>query len=378
MARFLSVLPLAGGNVPPTLLILRELESRGHRVRILGHAALRPEIERAGLDAGRLEPFDHARPWNPRAAEPGVRSMLAWLPLASDRGIARDLEAAIGRERPDALLIDCMVPGSLDAAHHSGIPTALLLHTLLGYWEDQWSARAPMGLWLRVAGAHPLRGDRTPRTLILTTDPELDPPGEGRIPRDRIAQVGPIIPDASPRDLEGVGAGRVLVAFSTIGYPGQVDVLARVMRALADEGVEALVTTGPAVDPARLPAMPGIDVRAWGDHGELLRSARLLVGHGGHGTTMRALAAGVPVLVVPMTRHADHHLVARAVERAGLGAQVAKDAAPDRLRDAIRRVLADPEMTVRTRAWADRRHGSSGAQRAAELLEGLASGRTAA
>ncbi|WP_136708740.1 nucleotide disphospho-sugar-binding domain-containing protein [Agromyces sp. H66] len=369
MAHFLSVLPLAGGNVSPTLLIAEELESRGHRVRILGHAGLVPELERAGL-AGRLEAFERARPWNPRVADPGVRSMLAWLPLASDRGIGRDLEAAIARERPDALLVDCMVPGALDATRRSGIPAAMFLHTLLGYWEGQWSPRSPMGLWLRATGTSPFARDRMPQTLVLATDPEFDQVGAGRIPRDRIVQVGPVIPDAVPPQTTDRD-GHVLVSFSTIAYPGQLDAIARVIRALADLGVRAVVTAGPAIDPAALPAPPGIEVRGFGDHGSLLRSARLLIGHGGHGTTMRALAAGVPVLVVPMTRHADHHLVAAAVARAGVGGQADKDVTPAELRAAIAGVLESPATTARVRRLGERLRRSSGAERAADVLERL-------
>lgn len=370
MTSFLSVLPLAGGNVSPTLLIARELESRGHRVRILGHAGVAPELERAGLDGGRFEAFERARPWNPRVADPGVRSMLAWLPLASDRGIGRDLEAAIARHRPDALLVDCMVPGALDAARRSGIPSAMLLHTLLGYWEAQWSARSPMGLWLRATGTLPLMHDRMPQTLVLATDPELDPLGAGRIPRGRIAQVGPVIPPAAA-PLATDGDRHVLVSFSTIAYPGQLDVITRVIHALADLGVRAVVTAGPAVDPAALPSAPGIEVRAFGDHGELLRSARLLIGHGGHGTSMRALAAGVPVLVVPMTRHADHHLVAAAIERSGLGGRVEKDAPLGELQAAIRRVLDDPITAERARRAGERLRANAGARHAADVLEHL-------
>ncbi|WP_448004033.1 glycosyltransferase [Agromyces bauzanensis] len=372
MALFLSVLPLAGGNVSPTLLIARELESRGHRVRILGHAGLVPEVERAGLARG-FEPFERARPWNPRAADPGVRSMLAWLPLASDRGVGRDLEAAIARERPDALLVDCMVPGALDAARRSSIPSAMLLHTMLGYWEAQWSARSPMGLWLRATGTLPFTRDRMPQTLVLATDPELDPVGAGRIPRDRIEQVGPVIPAAAPPRTTD-GDEHVLVSFSTIAYPGQLGVISRVIRALADLGARAVVTAGPAIDPAALPSAPGVEVRAFGDHGELLRSARLLIGHGGHGTTMRALAAGVPVLIVPMTGHADHHLVAGAVARAGLGGQVEKDAARADLRAAITRVLESPATAARARRTGERLRATSGARHAADVLERLPAG----
>ena len=45
----------------------------------------------------------------------------------------------------------------------------------------------------------------------------------------------------------------------------------------------------------------------------------LLVGHGGHGTTMQALAHDLPVLVLPMDDKTDQPLVGRSIERAGAG-----------------------------------------------------------
>lgn len=375
MARFLSLLPLAGGNVSPTLGILRELLTRGHSVRILGHPTVGPELERAGLGDVRLDPVHHARPWNPRASDPGIRDMLAWLALASDRGIGRDLENAVASDRPDALLVDCMLPGALGAVRSCGIPAAILFHTLLPYWDVQWSARSPMGLWLRATGTLPMRRGRLPEVLILATDPDFDPVGAGPIPRGRIVQAGAIVPDPTPARPRAAGT-RVLVSLSTIGYPGQLDTLRRIVNAIGDVGTPAVVTTGPAIDPAALPVVSGVEVLAFGDHTELLRSARLLIGHGGHGTTMRALAAGVPVLVVPMSRHADHVLVGAAVERMGVGAWLAKDASPDAFRAAIAGALLDDGMTRRAMHFsAQLRTRSGGAANAADALEDLASDR---
>ena len=79
-------------------------------------------------------------------------------------------------------------------------------------------------------------------------------------------------------------------------------------------------------------------------HEELLPTVDLVIGHGGHGTTMRALSHGVPVLVVPMSSLADHHLVADAVVAAGAGAQVAKAAETDELQRVIAGALADASL----------------------------------
>ena len=149
-----------------------------------------------------------------------------------------------------------MVPGVLRTARGSGVPTALFLHTLLPYWESQWSVRAPMGLWLRIRGALPLDARCLPDTFILGTAAELDPPGGYRIPAARITQVGPVIP---PAVTAGPHADTLLVSLSTIGYPGQRELLSRLVRAVDGLGIRAVVTSG-AIAPATLRAPAGVEV----------------------------------------------------------------------------------------------------------------------
>lgn len=337
MARVFSVLPHAGGNVAPTIEILRELAARDHDVVVLGHTQLAGVAETAGLS---FRPLAHARPWSPTAERPGIRSMLGYLPMASDRGTGRDVAAAAAEGRPDVVLVDCMLPGALRSAHATGAPVVMILHTVLGYWDAQWAPTAPMGAWLRATGTLPTRRDLMPHRAILTTMPELDPlPARSRIPRDRIVQTGPAVGRAS--EPHAAADAPILISLSTISYPGQEAVLQGLVDAVGELGLRAIVTTGPSLDPADLVAPDGVEVHRFLPHDELLPAVRLVIGHGGHGTTMRALAHGVPVLVVPMSSVADHDLVAGAVVAAGAGARVSKHASASQLRDVIAATLAD-------------------------------------
>jgi UDP:flavonoid glycosyltransferase YjiC (YdhE family) len=67
----------------------------------------------------------------------------------------------------------------------------------------------------------------------------------------------------------------------------------------------------------------------------------LVVSHGGHGTTMRALAHDLPLVVVPMHSYVDQVMVGRTVERAGAGRVVPRKAGVDALVPAIADLLAD-------------------------------------
>ncbi len=72
----------------------------------------------------------------------------------------------------------------------------------------------------------------------------------------------------------------------------------------------------------------------------MLRHAALVVTHGGHGTLVKAFAAGVPVVVLHHGRdQADN---AARVTVHGAGVAVSRHARPGRIAGAVRRVLGDP------------------------------------
>jgi UDP:flavonoid glycosyltransferase YjiC (YdhE family) len=108
------------------------------------------------------------------------------------------------------------------------------------------------------------------------------------------------------------------------------------------------------VAPAELGTLPaGVTVRAWVPQAELLPHVDVVVHHGGSGTTLGALAAGVPQLVLP--QGADQFANAEALAGSGaavrlLPGEAGADAIADRAgmllrdsghRDAARAVAAE-------------------------------------
>jgi UDP:flavonoid glycosyltransferase YjiC (YdhE family) len=238
-----------------------------------------------------------------------------------------------------------MLPGALRAARATGAAVAMVMHTMIGYWEAQWSPRTPLGLWLRLTGTLPSRRASVPDLALLATMPEFDPlPERPRIPRGLIVQTGPAVGRPITRKAARWQEPTVLISLSTISYPGQGELLRRLVDAVGGLPVRAIVTTGPSLDPERIAAPPNVEVRRFVPHEDLLPTVDLVIGHGGHGTTMRALSHGVPVLVVPMSSLADHHLVAGAVVSAGAGMQVPKTAATGDLQRMIAAALADESL----------------------------------
>ncbi|WP_370969181.1 glycosyltransferase [Amycolatopsis sp. cg9] len=131
--------------------------------------------------------------------------------------------------------------------------------------------------------------------------------------------------------------GRPLV-YLTLGTAfGTPEVLTTAIRGLAALGSHVVVATG-RVRPAELGGLPGnVTARAWVDQAELLPHADLVVHHGGSGTTLGALAAGVPQLVLP--QGADQFANAEALLAAGaalrlLPGELSADAVTEQARKA--------------------------------------------
>jgi len=106
--------------------------------------------------------------------------------------------------------------------------------------------------------------------------------------------------------------------------------------------VRVLVTVGDERDPAALgPLPPSVRVERCVPQAAVMRHAAAMVGHGGSGSTLAALAAGVPQAIVPL--FVDGSENARRVARAGAGIALdgGLDAVPH-LDDAVDGLLHDP------------------------------------
>jgi UDP:flavonoid glycosyltransferase YjiC (YdhE family) len=98
------------------------------------------------------------------------------------------------------------------------------------------------------------------------------------------------------------------------------------------------VVTTAGVDPSSFTPPPNARIERFVPHRPVLERAACVVCHGGMGITQKALAAGVPVCVVPFGR--DQFEVARHVEVADAGTRLpAGRLRPERLRAAVREAM---------------------------------------
>lgn len=156
----------------------------------------------------------------------------------------------------------------------------------------------------------------------------------------------------------------VYVTFGSVAgaLPAVSQVYGEALSALAGLDAEVLLTIGRDADPAMIGAPPpNVRVERWVAQNEVLTRATAVVGHGGGGTTLGALAAGVPLVMVPLFA-ADQHINARQVAAAGAGVNVLPDAAA--IRAGLDEVMGDASFKRAARGLADELAGQPSADEA--------------
>ncbi len=164
----------------------------------------------------------------------------------------------------------------------------------------------------------------------------------------------------------------MLVTLGTVFAQESGDLFGRLLAAVQDLPVEVLITVGRALDPAELGPPPGnVRVERFVPLPQVLRRCVAVVTHGGSGTVVAAVSAGVPCVLLPMG--ADQPLNADRCVALGVGRALdAVTATSDEIREALHAVLHEPayrHAAARLRAEVA---ALPGPEHAAELLERLA------
>jgi len=187
--------------------------------------------------------------------------------------------------------------------------------------------------------------------------------------------VGPLMwePPGARVDPPAGSGPVVLVAPSTAQDP-EHRLLRATLAGLADEPVRVIATyngrepSPPVVVPANAVLVP------WLSYSQTMPQCDLVVAHGGHGTLMRALACGCPVVLSPAG--GDMAENAARVDWAGLGVRLPRRwCTPAGMRAAVRRALGRPELGVAARRVADWIAARPAGPRAAAEIERWATSR---
>jgi UDP:flavonoid glycosyltransferase YjiC (YdhE family) len=368
-----------GGNLPPSLGIARVLSERGHDVSFAGRPEMVPRVERAGFRAIELT----------RAYEQADRyPQDKWLPRAASfltsPAVAEQIRDLLPAENPDVVIVDQMFPVALLEARRFGKPSVAICHTSVWRCLGMWRKFFAMLSGLRTeAGFDPIPSDLESLWMIqdlmlATTLKSLDD-GPGVLGNaHKLRHVGPVL----ERERHGrriklpwadeVSVPLVLVSFSTAPEQGSVRKFQNAIDALSKLPVRAVVTVGDSIDAGALEPASNVAVFATADHDDLMQQADLVVTHGGHGTFMRALKNGLPMVVIPGLG-GDQPVNAAAAEAWGVGRALPADAASEAIKAAVADVLKSGTFAERAALFARQFAGVDGAARAADEIENLRS-----
>ena len=365
--RVLAACSLGGaGHLNPLLPFLAAARRRGDETLVVAPPGLLALVEESGhafLAGGEpaeavVAPIRERLPVAPRqeASVLGNRELFGRLATAA---MLPAMERACREWRPELILRDPTEYASAVVGPRRGVPTVQVAISLAEVEARAIDVATPALDAHRPGLAAELRAapyvTRFPRSL--------DPSPFAATTRYRADEAGARPGRALPDWWGGAGGPLVYVTFGTVlGHMTMAaDIYRIVLRAVGGLTARVLLTVGRRFDPAGLGPVPAnVHVEQWVDQADVLPHADLVVCHGGSGTVLGALAAGVPTVMLPM--FADQFENARRVTEAGAGRKVGSgrqgtdehrrppgiDDAPA-IAGAIDAVLADPSCRDRAR-----------------------------
>ena len=415
MARFLFTQWDGGGSLPPELTVVRQLVAAGHTVTVLGDPVTEAEVHAVGVtdfrpwvaaphhNTRRAED-DYIRDWDLRNPTRVLANLMDTLMVTPAPLFAAETLAAIDDVQPDVVAASFPLLGALMAAETRRIPCAALVPNVVSLPAD---GMPPFGtgflppkgrlgrardrvlnslidhMWNkgleelnRVRASLGLRRlDRLlaqyeqPERVLALTGAAFDFPAT--LPGN-VRYVGPQLDDpewAEPWTPPDDNRPFVLVAMSTT-FMDHLDQLQRAVTALGTLPVHALVTTGPAIDPHQVDAPERVTVVRSAPHRQVLAHADVLLTHGGHGTVMKGLVAGVPIVCMPTGRDQPDN-AARLIHR-GAGLKISKNASPDKIATAIQQVWNTPSFKAAAARLGEQLRAEAESGAALAELESLA------
>lgn len=385
MSRYLFAIWDGGGAVAPELGVARRLIENGHQVRVLADPTLRAQVATVGATFSPWVRAPHrtsndpsgdvVKDWEVRTPFEGLRRMRDRLIGGPAELVASETAEQIGDYSPDALMADYFMLGAMIAAQGAGLPVAAVMPNI---WALPVRGVPPIAAGFPLAQGVPGRVRDAMLIALVNRVFAKGLPALNQV-RDRhglrplrsfydqvlgvdrifvlssstfdyaspfvpanVSYAGPVLDEPQwavpwvPPWSEDDARPLILVGLSST-FQNQGDLLQRIIDALSTMPVRAVVTTGPMIDADALTANSNVSVVRAVPHGPIMEKAALVVTHCGHGTALKALAAGVPMVCLPMGRDQDD-TAARIVHH-GAGVRLAPNASAEKIRRAVAEVL---------------------------------------
>lgn len=390
--RILLVTIEAGGNLPPVLFLIRQLINRGHSVNVLGEPCLQTLVEDAGASFVSFKEYfiktdrkkDMFEDW--KSKNNGFKNVI----FGPSKIVVKETVNAIKIYNPDIVIGDVVLPATLIAAEAMKVPAVSLFH-MPEYLPGK--NRPPGGLGLtpgknaighlrdRVLGfvfdkifnqylsvindirkeynLNPLKDVadlfRNVDLRLIQTSPAFDFPLQP-LPAN-VKYTGPVLddpdwvktwknpwPESDKRPL-------VVVSLSST-FQNQKLALSNCIEALSMLNVRGLVTLGLAMEGEAFSVPENVKIIDNGSHSEIFPHANCVITHAGHGTVVRALTNGLPMVCLPMGR--DQGDNASKVEYHGTGIALSAKANAKTIKKAVDKILNNDKYSKNARMLGDK------------------------
>ena len=384
MRVLITALP-AFGHLYPVMPIAEALRARGHRVVLATGARAAHRLQRQGWEVRELGVSTE------EAAQQVVRGGLDFRRLAPPErwrfavamfagvlatAVAAELAPVLGALAPELVLYEEMAAGAALAAARAGLPAVRhgIGPRMPAPMQEGFTAELERS-W-RAGGGGAAPEDLAGR-LHLDVWPESVPQPPTPLPL-RTAALRPAAwsePGLELPALLAVDQRPRPVVYLTLGTVStrEAGTLRTVLEGLRALDVDVLASVGTDLDPAELgPAHPRVHLAGFVPADRVFGRVDAVVHHGGSGTFLGSLAAGVPQLVLPQRAH-DQFLNARAAQEGGLGLALApQEVSADAVRDAVADLLGAPGYRESSRLAAGRVAAMPAPDEVAARLEALA------
>ncbi len=383
---YLFVTIEGGGNTAPVLGVARKLHVQGCRVDVLSEPCMEEVVKSAGLGFIPFKEYftrtdmaeDVFHDWKP--SSPLKDPVIDRVVLGPVALVAEATFQALQQTNADVVVADCLLPGALIAAEKMNKKSIVLFQMpeyfpgsnrppgmfgllpgkgIIGRLRDGVLGRAfHMVLNAYLSRINDFRQGwglaKIKRTIdlfyhadlrVIQTLRDFDFPLDPAPANVRYS--GPVLDDpdwvgnGSMPWLQDDGKPLVVVSLSST-FQNQSKVIQKAIQALDGMDVRGLVTLGPAILDNGYDVPEHVHVVKTAPHSIIFPKAALVITHAGHGTVMRALANGIPLVCTPMGR--DQNDNAAKVAWHGCGVRVGSKASPEKIKQAALRVLHNPEF----------------------------------
>jgi UDP:flavonoid glycosyltransferase YjiC (YdhE family) len=380
------------GHAFPMLALGSRLAARGHEVTLETWKRWREHVEAEGMRFVAAPEYP-VFPTQERPLQPYQAVVRA----------ARETRQTLAEARPEVVVHDILTLAPALAGELEGLPVATLIPHVYpvgasGLPPYAFGARMPRTrvgarLWqvfdrpvesglrrgraelnetrakLGLRPVNRFHGGLSQELCMVGTFPQLEYP---RSWPDSVRIVGPLLWEPPYHDVEPPPGSDplVLVAPSTAQDP-EHRLLRASLEGLGRESIRLLATWNRKPLPVPVKVAANTRLVEWISYSRTMPRCALVICHAGHGTMVRALSSGAPVLTVPHV--GDMAENAARADWAGVGVRLPWGLlTPRALRLGVRRALAEGRLAQRAQELARWSGEHDGAATAADLIEELA------